>query len=422
MIFELLIVLMLTVLNGALAMSELAIVSAKPARLRVLAEAGSRGARVALRLQEHPGRFLSAVQIGITLVGVLSGAVSGATLGLRLSGTLAEAGMPPALASSLGVGLVVAAITYLSLIVGELVPKQIALRNPEGVASRIAPAMAVVARVTTPVVWVLDLSGRAVLRLLGQSGVTESRMTDEEVRMLMAEAEQAGVLAPGEREMIAGVMRMADRSARALMTRAPDVDVIDLADPLEETMARGQATRRSRLPVRDGAEDEIIGVIRVRDLLAWTPEAGPLRGLVTEVPVVMDVAGAAVVIEQLRQSPAHMVLVYDEYGHFEGVVTPMDLLEAITGTFEEGEAEEPAMVQREDGSWLVAGWMPIDEFADRLSLRRPTGDFDTVAGFVLDEMRRLPALGEGFRHAGWRFEVVDLDGMRIDKLLVARES
>ncbi|MDP3340951.1 hemolysin family protein [Frigidibacter sp.] len=422
MIFEVLIVLMLTVCNGALAMSELAIVSAKPARLRVLAGAGSKGAVTALQLQENPGRFLSAVQIGITLVGVLSGAVSGATLGLRLSGTLAEAGMPPALASSVGVGLVVAAITYLSLIVGELVPKQIALRNPEGVASRVAPAMVIVAKVTTPIVWFLDLSGKTVLRLLGQSGVTESRMTDEEVRMIMAEAEQAGVLAPGEREMIAGVMRMADRPARALMTRARDVDVIDLGDPLEETMARGRATRRSRLPVRDGAEDEIIGVIRVRDLLAWTPEAGLLRDLITEVPVVMDVAGASVVIEQLRQSSAHMLLVYDEYGHFEGVVTPMDLLEAITGTFEEGEAEEPAMAQREDGSWLVAGWMPIDEFADRLSLRRPEGDFDTVAGFVLDEMRRLPALGESFRHAGWRFEVVDLDGMRIDKLLVARDS
>ncbi|GGH51233.1 DUF21 domain-containing protein [Frigidibacter albus] len=422
MIFELLIVLMLTVCNGALAMSELAIVSAKPTRLRVLAGAGSKGAVTALRLQENPGRFLSAVQIGITLVGVLSGAVSGATLGLRLSGTLAEAGMPPALAASVGVGLVVAAITYLSLIVGELVPKQIALRNPEAVASRIAPAMAIVARVTTPIVWVLDLSGKTVLRLLGQSGVTESQMTDEEVRMIMAEAEQAGVLAPGEREMIAGVMRMADRSARALMTRRRDVDIIDLGDPLEEALARARATRRSRLPVREGGEDEIIGVIRARDLLAWTPEAGPLRGLVTEVPVVMDVAGASVVIEQLRQSPAHMVLVYDEYGNFEGIVTPMDLLEAITGTFEDGEADEPAMVQREDGSWLVAGWMPIDEFADHLSLRRPEGDFDTVAGFVLDEMRRLPALGESFRHAGWRFEVVDLDGMRIDKLLVARES
>ncbi|WP_126976761.1 hemolysin family protein [Frigidibacter oleivorans] len=421
MILEIAIVLMLTLCNGALALSELAIVSARAARLKVLAEDGRRGAAVALDLQQDPGRFLSTVQIGITLVGVLSGAVSGATLGQRLSLALAEAGVPDQVAGPAGVGLVVAAITYLSLIVGELVPKQIALRDPEAMAARMAPAMALIARLTTPVVWFLDLSGQTVLRLIGQSGEAENRMTDDEVRMTIAEAERAGILAPGEREMIAGVMRVADRSARALMTPRREVEMIDLADPVETIRAQALAARRSRLPVRDGGPDDILGVVAARDLLAWNPEDRPLRDLVRPAPVVLDVAGADVVIGHMRNSRAHLVLVHDEYGHFQGVVSPMDLLEAITGTFVAPEdEEEPAMIAREDGSWLVAGWMPIDEFADRLGLRRPEGDFDTVAGFVLDRMRRLPTLGETLAHAGWRFEVVDLDGLRIDKLLVSR--
>ncbi|MEI4486344.1 hemolysin family protein [Frigidibacter sp. MR17.14] len=420
MYLEIAIVILLTLTNGALAMSELAIVSSRPARLKVLADQGRSGAAVALALLDNPGRFLSTVQIGITLVGVLSGAFSGATLGARLANALEAGGMSNAAANTIGVGAVVAVITYLSLILGELVPKQIALKNPESVAARVAPAMRTIALVTTPIVWFLDVSGRTVLRLLGQHGESEAKMTDEEVKMTLAEADSAGVFAKGEREMIQGVMRVADRTARALMTPRREVEVLDLdADP-EGVLEQARSTRRNRLPVREGGEDEIIGVIAVRELLGWRPEDGPLRELIREAPVVLDATDAGTVIERLKGSRGHMALVYDEYGHFEGIITAMDVLEAIAGVFSDGEEDEPAWAEREDGSWLVAGWMPIDEFADRAGLPRPDGDYDTVAGFVLDRMGRIPALGESITAEGWRFEVIDLDAMRIDKLLVSR--
>ena len=264
---EIAVVVVLTVVNGLLAMSELAVVSARSARLKVLEGQGSRGARQALRLQEQPGRFLSTVQIGITLVGVLSGAFSGATLGARLSNTLQAQGLSVSLADALGVGSVVMAITYLSLIIGELVPKQIALRDAEGVAVRVAPAMVLLSRVAAPLVWLLDASGRAVLAMLGQKGETEERVTEEEVRTIIAEAESAGVLESEERDMIAGVMRLADRTAKALMTPRRDVEIIDITDDPAEIRAQLRQTRRSRLPVQEGEADAIIGVLYAKDWL-----------------------------------------------------------------------------------------------------------------------------------------------------------
>jgi putative hemolysin len=411
---EILIVIALTVLNGVLAMSELAVVSSRPVRLRIMAEQGNRGAATAIRLAEDPGRFLSSVQIGITLVGVLSGAFSGATLGARLTAWLEAQGMAENVADWLGVGTVVVVITYLSLIVGELVPKQIALRAPEAVAARVAP-----------IVWFLDISGRLVLTVLGQRGEQGDRVTDEEIRTVLAEAQSAGVIETEESAMISGVMRLADRTARGLMTPRRDVEVIDIEDGPDEIREQLRATQRSRLPIRNGSSDEILGTLFVKD--AYDFIAGgkilDIRSIMREAPVVSDLTGALDVIQALRRAPAHMVLVYDEYGHFEGIITSGDILEAITGVFQEDEVEEPAIVSRDDGSFLIAGWMPVDEFADQMgfSLGEDPG-YETVAGFVLDEMKRLPELGESFTKNGWTFEVIDLDGRRIDKLLVTRSD
>ena len=425
MLTEILIVIALTALNGVLSMSELAVVSSRPVRLRVMAEQGNHGAATALRLAEDPGRFLSSVQIGITLVGVLSGAFSGATLGARFTGWLEAHGMADNVADWVGVGTVVVIITYLSLIIGELVPKQIALRAPETVAARVAPSMKLIALVGAPIVWFLDISGRLVLGLLGQRGESSDRVTDEEIRTVLAEAQSAGVIETGESEMISGVMRLADRTARGLMTPRRDVEVIDTEDALEDLRLQLRATTRSRLPVRKGSSDEIVGVLFVKD--AYDFIAGDrhfdIKTLMREAPVVSDLTGALDVIQALRRAPAHMVLVYDEYGHFEGIITSGDILEAITGVFQEDEVEEPSIVPRDDGSFLVAGWMPVDEFAAQMGVPvRDDPGYETVAGFVLDELKHLPELGEKFTAHGWTFEVVDLDGRRIDKLIVTRAA
>jgi putative hemolysin len=420
---EILIVVLLTVVNGVLAMSELAVVSSRPAKLKVLASHGSKGAAQAMALGENPGRFLSTVQIGITLVGILSGAFSGATLGSRFSSWLLEQGVPANFADGIGVGTVVVAITYLSLIVGELVPKQIALRDPERVAVRVAPAMMMLSRIGAPLVWLLDKSGKLILQLIGAGGDSQNSVSDDEIRTVLAEAHSAGVIETEESAMITGVMRLADRNARGLMTPRRDVEVIDVEDDLSEIREQLRATQRSRLPVRNGASDEILGVLFVKDAFDAFASGRELnvRETMREVPVVSDLTSAVDVIQSLRRSTVHMVLVFDEYGHFEGIITSGDVLEAITGAFQEEDDEEPAMVERADGSFLVAGWMPADEFADKMGFSiGEDAEFETVAGLVLDGFRRLPELGESVERDGLRYEVIDLDGRRIDKVLVSR--
>jgi putative hemolysin len=423
LIVEIVIVAVLTLLNGALAMSELAVVSARPARLKVLADGGHKGADVALELAEDPGKFLSSVQIGITLVGVLSGAFSGATLGNRLGNWLLTVGVDPSFAHAVGVGAVVIIITYLQLIIGELVPKQIALRDAERVAATVAPVMAFIAKVGAPLVWLLDVSGRLVLTLIGQSGQSEERITDEEVKTIIAEAEGAGILESEERDMISGVMRLADRSARGLMVPRRDVEVIDLEDGPEEIMRTVRNTHRSRLPVQDGDADSIVGVLVIKDLVDLMAEGRPLdvRAMMRQAPVVMDHSDALQVLRAIQSSAVHMALVFDEYGHFEGIITSGDILEAIAGSFREEEGAEPAYVRREDGSYLVSAWMPVDEFADKIGVPvERDAKYETVAGFVLEELEHLPEIGVPVERAPWRFEVVDMDGRRIDKVLVTR--
>ena len=417
-------VVVLILVNGLLALSELAIVSSRPARLKAMIDRDVKGAGRALALGANPGKFLSSVQIGITLVGVLSGAFSGATLGERLSHLLVDYGIRDGIADAVGVGIVVAVITYASLIIGELVPKQIALRNPEGVAVKVAPAMTILAKVAAPLVWLLDISGRGVLRLLGQKEESEEKVTDEEIKMLVAEAEHHGTIESDERRMIAGVMRLGDRAVRALMTPRTDVDWINLQSDEQTTRKMLMETQHSRLPAGDGSVDAMIGVIQTREVLAAMlagQEFDPSRHVRTA-PIVHDQADALDVLTTLKESDIPVALVHDEYGHFEGIVTPADILEAITGVFRADiEAGDQEIVKREDGSWLLPGFLPADELADHLNFMLPENrDYETLAGFILSHMHRLPATGEWVDAHGWRFEVVDLDGRRIDKVLASR--
>ncbi len=422
MFFEIGLILALIVLNGVLAMSELAIVSARTGRLKPMA-ARSRGAAMALTLAQRPGRFLSTVQIGITMVGVLSGALSGATLGLRLQGWLISYGVGGDWAATMGVGGVVLAITYVSLIIGELVPKQLALRNPEAVAIRMAPAMMALSFVTTPLVVMLDISGRAVLWILGVRGGAENRVTEEEVHVLLTEASEGGVIEEEEHAMMAGVMRLGDRTARVLMTPRQDVEMLEAGAKGAEAVAAVRRIARPRMPVMDASGD-VVGIVRLSDAfnIVSRRETLDINALVREVPVVSDLADALDVLEILHKSADHMALVYDEYGHFEGIITTADVLEAITGAEAAQSAGEPAIVTRADGSLLVAGWMPADELCDRLAIpREAAGEYDTAAGLVLHQFGRLPELGEAITLQGYIFEVIDLDGRRIDKLLIRSE-
>ncbi len=421
---ELGIVTVLIVVNGLLAMSELAIVSARPARLTALVAKGVRGSRRALELASDPGKFLSTVQIGITLIGVLSGAFSGATLGLRLTAWLIEIGLSKGVADTIGVGVVVAGITYTSLIVGELVPKQIALRDPEAIAVKVAPAMMLLSKVSLPLVWLLDRSGKALLWLLGQRGAAEEKISEEEIRTLVVEAENAGVLEPGEKEMIAGVMRLGDLPVGAVMTPRHEVNMIDVSDPIAEVATTISGSTHSHFPVFDGDRDHVLGIVSAKDMLdtclsGKTPDIGQL---IRQAPIIPETVDARDVIAILRDSPVHMGLIHDEYGTFQGVVTRADILEAIVGSFhtEEGPAELP-FVKRDDGSYLISGWMPAVAFADLLGIiLPPSKPYQTFAGFLLQEFGAIPAVGDRTEAGGWRFEIVDLDGRRIDKVLASK--
>lgn len=421
------IILALIVLNGFFAGAELAIVSARKARLAVMERARVRGAGTALRLQAEPGRFLSAVQIGITLVGIANGAFSGASLAGPAGEMLLAAGLPEKWAAEAGLALVILVVTYLSLIVGELVPKQLALRAPERLAVWVAPAMELLTLVTRPFVALLDASSSLIFRLLGLDRNADNAVTEEEFRHVVREAEEAGVLEERERELIAGIMRLGDRQVRGVMTPRREVDWIDAQATPEDVRARLAETVHTRLLVADGSFEAILGVVQARDVLAALLEGRELdlRALVRPAPVVPDVADATVVLGALRDADVPMAVVIDEYGHFEGVVTPADVLAAIAGEFrfDLDEGHDPAMVERADGSWLVAGSVPADELAERFGFSlEEERDYQTVAGFALHVLEHIPQTGETFEANGLRFEVIDMDGRKIDRLLVSRNE
>ena len=421
---DVLVIAGLIVLNGLFAMSELAIVSARPARLKMAADKGSQSARTALELAADPGRFLSTVQIGITLVGILAGAYSGASLGGPTGERLVALGLPDRYAEEAGFALVIVLTTYFSLVVGELVPKQIALRAAEPIALVAARPMAIVARVTAPFVWLLDNSSSLLLRVMGVRKSGDAEVTAEELHMMFAEATRSGVLEEEERQIMTGIMKLADRPVRELMTPRTEIDTVDRRATEDDIRAAIKASPHSLLPVADGAPDNIVGVVKVRDIQAalLAGKKVQLARLMKKAEVIPDQLDAMDALRILQQSGVSMALVHDEYGHLEGIVTPADLLSAIVGTFashaDAGDA--PMIVEREDGSLLIAGSLPADALAERLQIALPEDrEYATAAGWVLSVMKRLPKEGDHFHEQDWRVEVVDMDGRRIDKLLAS---
>lgn len=415
----------LILLNGVFSMSELAIVSARPARLKIAAERGSIGARGALALADNPGKFLSTVQIGITLVGIIAGAYSGASLGGPTGERLAALGVPARYADDAGFALVIALTTYFSLVVGELVPKQVALRLAEPIAIAAAPPMRMLSRATAPVVWLLDNSSILLMRLIGLRSASEQEVTEEELHMMFAEATRSGVIEEDERAIMTGIMRLADRPVRELMTPRTVLDTIDRRATEADVRALLKETPHSLWPVTDGAPDHIVGVVKAKDVLAVLLAGKRLQiaRLMKKAEIVPDQLDAMDALRILQSADVAMAMVHDEYGQLEGVVTPADLLAAIVGDFAsyQDEGADPMIVTRENGSLLVSGALPADALASRLGFILPDDrDFATAAGFVLSVLKRLPNEGDHFVEQGWRIEVIDMDGRKIDKLLMER--
>jgi magnesium and cobalt exporter, CNNM family len=422
--YDVVVLLLLIGLNGLFAMAELAIVSSRKPRLKAMAKKGRRGAQTALDLAADPGRFLSTVQIGITGIAVLAGAFSGAALGGPVAERLARLGLSPKTAETAGFVLVIVLTTYASLVVGELVPKQFALRAPEPIAIVVSRPMLWIARITAPLVWLLDRSSGLIFRLLRLTRERPTHVTAEELHLVVAEAHSAGVLEDEERAIISGVVRLADRPTREVMTPRTDVDWLDIDAPIEGVRETLRETPHSRYPVGEGSVDRLVGVVQARDIVLAFLEGRPLdlRGLVRQAAVVPDQADAMDALAVLRGAEVPMVFVHDEYGHFDGIVTPADLLSALAGVFaSDVEAgDEPPLVERDDGSWWVSGSLSTDSLIEQLGLTLPEDrDYATAAGFALSVLKHIPEVGERFRYGGWQFEIVDMDGLKIDKLLAS---
>ena len=416
---ELLVVVLLVLLNGVFALSELALVSVRRARLMVLERRGVKGAAMARELSDDPQRFLPAVQIGITLVSVLAGVFGGARIAARLSEWFMTIPALQPVAESLSLAIVVVLTTYLTLVLGELVPKQLALRQPEQVAARIAGPLAMLAKVGGPVVWVLGASSSMVLRLFGHHSEERQGVTEEELRAVLAEGQQEGVLETEERAMIERLLRLADKPVRAIMTPRNELDWIDRTDPRAEIVAVLTGAPHSRFVVCDGAVDNVVGVVHAKSMLNRMLVSGDLSiaGALEKPMVIPDTATAADALERLKGDPVGLALVMDEYGSFEGVVTAADVLEAIVG-----EPVTPANAKLAEGAtagpMVMDGAMPVDEVKSRLELPDlpSEGSYHTVAGLVLALLRRVPRTGDRIVFAGWRFEVLEMDGRRVSKV------
>ena len=421
---DVLIIAGLILLNGVFAMSELAIVSAKPSRLKATADKGSSAAKTALALAADPGKFLSTVQIGITLVSIIAGAYSGSSLGGPVGERLQALGVPAEYAPEAGFALVIAVTTYFSLVVGELVPKQIALRVAVPIALVASRPLAMLARVAHPLVWLLDKSSALLIRLLGVRKSTHGAVTAEELHMIFSEATHSGVIEAGQSEILAGVVRLANRPVRELMTPRTELDWLDLHASEADLRAKIDASPHSLLPVAEGSPDKMLGVVKAREVLAAmvAGRAVDLATLMKKPEVIPDQLDAMDALRTLQQAEVAMAMVHDEYGHLEGIVTPVDLLTAIVGNFASDSdlGEAPTIVERDDGSLLISGALPVDQLADRLGIDLPEDrEFATAAGYVLWSLKKLPDEGESFTDQGWRIEVVDMDGRKVDKILAA---
>lgn len=414
---ELIVIFILTVLNGVLAMSEAAVIAARKPRLEQRANEGDSNAAIALELAEEPNRFLSTVQIGITLIGVLAGAFGGATLANDIADIIAEVEPLAEYADALGFAVIVLITSYLSLIIGELVPKRLAIQQPETIASLVAPVMKFLSRITYPVVWFLGVSSDTVLRLLGQADVEETAVSEAEIRVMLREGLQAGVFDTHEQEMVEGVFRLDDLNAAALMTPRTETTWLDVdapADAIREVML---AVEHHYYPLKQGSVDEIVGVVRARDVMrALMRDQTPnLRTLAFPPIFVPNTLTADIVLERLRGRTAKMAVVIGEHGGTLGIITMQDIIEAVMG-----DIDNPEAVENADGSWLIDGLMPVAEFKDLLHIRELPDElaFNTLAGFVLTQLADIPQAGERFQWNGFAFEVVEMDGNRVEKVRV----
>ena len=424
---EIIIILILIVLNGIFAMAEFAVVSAKKTRLQQRADEGDSRAAAALELANEPTPFLSTVQIGITLVGILAGAFGGATVAEGLAVSLNDF---PALApysDILSIVLVVLVITYLTLIIGELVPKRLALNNADTIASIVAKPMLLLSRIAAPLVIILTYSTEAVLRLMRIRETTEPPVTEEEIKIMLEEGTEAGVFEKAELNMVEGVFDLGDRSVDSVMTRRADLIALDLNDPADENLRKMTSSGRSNFPVYEGDLDKIFGMISVKDVLARIVDGGTpdIRASVTKPLFVPETITVLKLLELFKGTGLHSALVMDEYGSIRGIISLHDILEAIVGSVRTlGEPVETPVVTREDGSWLIAGDTPIGDIRDILSVdsfpEEEQGHYRTIAGLIMYLMGRIPHTGDHITAGELRYEVVDMDGNRIDKVLVTR--
>lgn len=425
--FEIIVIALLIIVNGLFAMSELALVAARKSRLQNWAEKGSARARSALELAENPNQFFSTVQIGITLVGILAGAFGGRTLASELASYLAGIPAVQPYSNTIALGIVVVCITYLSVVVGELVPKRLALSHAERIATFMAGPMRVLSTISSPIVRLLTASTDAIFKLVGSRAPQESPVTEEEIRTLIQQGTAAGVFEATEQDMIEAVIELGDKSARALMTPRTQIVWLDESDSVEKIRSKITESGHSRFPVGRGSLDEIVGVTQAKDLLANALEGKPIDLLASVQPPVLvpRTLTALQVLDYIKRSSSHLVLVVDEYGGIEGLLTHHDVLEAIAGDMPFGEtATPPRAVQRADGSWLVDGMIPVDEFKELFHLDSLPGEkrdaYQTLGGFIFTSMGRVPSVSEYFEWNHLRFEIVDMDGKRIDKVLVSR--
>ena len=427
---ELLVVFALIALNGFFAMSEMAVMTSRKLRLKQLAEdpdKPSRGARKALAMAEHPDHLLSTVQVGITLIGICTGVFGGDAIGLKIADWL-QGVWPDAreYARPLGIGSAVALITASSVIFGELIPKRLALTNPEAIASRVAIPLDALSTATKPVILLLGAINRGVLRLLGIRNDARSAITEEEIHMLVSESHEQGVIDLDERNMMNRVMRLGDRTAESLMTPRTDITWLDLDAPLAENLAAMQETPFARYPVYRGGDSDVAGILEAKTLLDELGKDLPeLFRDIRPALFVSESTHALKLVEILREEQQSMALVVDEYGDIQGLVTISDVMDAVLGRLQAGEAhdEEALVVEREDGSLLVDGGLHIDELRELTGERLADSeehDYHTAAGLVIAHFGRIPHVGEHFMLGSWRIEVVDLDGPRIDKLLLQR--
>jgi putative hemolysin len=423
----LLLIIFLALLNGVFAMGEMALVSARRARLAVLEGKKVRGAKTARELADDPQRFLPTVQVGVTLVGILSGTFGGARIANAIQPLVAHIPYIGPAAEGVSLALVVLFITYITLVLGELVPKRLALRAPELTAVRLAPAVYWLARASGPVVWLLGKSSDLVLRAIGQGASKKQTVTEEELKALLAEGTQAGVLETGERDMIERVLRLADKPVRAIMTPRTELVWIDRTDPRREIAATLKAAPHSRFVVCDGSIDNVVGVVQAKDMLDRILDGKDLSisAALRQPMVVPDTVSALDALERLKSDSLGLALVMDEYGSFEGVVTAADVLEAIIGDLAEPGYGTPSQAAEQiAGEMMMDGMTPVDELKARLLLPDlpAEGSYHTLAGLILALLRRVPHAGDRIVFGGWLFEVLEMDGRRVVKVRASREK